>query len=277
MTNEKKIQSLWKLLDKARELKMENSSDPDFKVWKNLVERTLMKVFGDNSFEVLGFRKLIFFYNPRMYMLGDDFATDHLRCFRRDFEIAEKNILAYIEEFQEEPNEAENEIIGFANIKKVFISHSSLDKMIVEEIIDLLETIGLNTNQLFCSSFEGYGIDLGENFLDRIKEELDEEVLVLFILSTNFYNSPVCLCEMGATRIKTNEHIPIFVPPLEYENVKGVIPLTQGFIVNENLKFNLFKKKIEDLFNLSPIDNSSWERKRDKALKRINSALKDNS
>ena len=61
----------------------------------------------------------------------------------------------------------------------------------MEELIDLIETIGLKSTQIFCSSFEGYGIDLGENFLDRIKSELNEENLVLFILSENFYSSPV--------------------------------------------------------------------------------------
>ena len=129
-------------------------------------------------------------------------------------------------------------------------------------------------SQIFCSSFEGYGVDLGENFLERLKKELDSSVLVIFILSENFYSSPVSLCEMGATWIKTNQHIPILIPPFDFKNIQGVIPLTQGFNINETIKFNLFKESIERYFKLRPIDFSVWERKRDKIINRIISSLK---
>ncbi len=132
----------------------------------------------------------------------------------------------------------------------------------------------MRSDFIFCSSFEGYGIDLGENFLERIKNELNENILVLFILSQNFYESPISLCEMGATWIKTNEHIPILIPPFDFKDIQGVIPLTQGFKINDSLKLNLFKEKIQKLFGLAPIDNSSWERKRDRMLTRINVKLK---
>lgn len=281
MTTDKKIQLLEKLLEKASEIKRESSSDPDFKIWKNLVERTLMKIFGDDAFEVKEFRKLKFFYSPVISYLGDDHTSEHLRCFRRDFDTSKKLITSYLEELREEKiSESEEEKISESEIEpeshkstsiinKVFISHSSKDKANVEEIIDIIETIGLNSSQIFCSSFDGYGIDLGENFLERIKEELDVNILVLFVLSENFYQSPVCLCEMGATWIKTNEHIPIIIPPFDFKDIQGVIPLTQGFKINDSLKLNLFKEKIEKLFRLTPIDNSVWERKRDRNLARI--------
>lgn len=67
---------------------------------------------------------------------------------------------------------------------------------------------------------------------------------------------------MGATWIRANEHIPILIPPLKYEEIKGVIPLTQGFRSNESVKLNSFKNKIEKLFDLKPIQEASWERKR---------------
>lgn len=274
MTIDKEIVLLEKLLEKATEIKRESSSDPDFKIWKNLVERTLIKIFGDDSFEVKEFRKLKFFYSPVISFLGDDHTSEHLRCFRRDFDTSKKLISSYLEELREDSlSESKNEEIAqkaTSSINKVFISHSSADKTYVEEIIDLIETIGLNSSKIFCSSFDGYGIDLGENFLERIKEELDENILVLFVLSDSFYKSPVCLCEMGATWIKTREHIPILIPPFDFKDIQGVIPLTQGFKINDSLKLNLFKEKIEKLFGLTPIDNSVWERKRDRSLGRLN-------
>ena len=157
--------------------------------------------------------------------------------------------------------------------KKVFISHSSIDSDIVEKVIDTLEAIGVPSEQIFCSSFEGYGIKLGSDFLETIKNELNSKVLVLFILSSNFYSSIVSLCEMGATWVKTNEHIPILIPPFNYENVKGVIPTTHGMKINEKAKFNSLKEKVESFMELKPINFSAWERKRDNILKEIKAIL----
>jgi TIR domain len=276
MTIEYKIKQLEKLLEKSSEIKREDSDDPDFKIWRDLVLRTLMKIYGDNSHQVKQFRGLKFFYTPMMSYLGADHTAEHLRCFRADFATAKKYTTSLIEEFQDEakditdlavPNDSAN------SITKVFISHSSTDKDFVEELIDLLETIGLESTQIFCSSFAGYGIDLGQDFLARLREELDDRILVLFVLSKNFYASPISLCEMGATWVKTNEHIPILIPPFSFKDILGVIPLTQGFMIDDSLKLNLFKSKIEEIFSLTPIDYSTWERKRDRALARIKNMI----
>jgi len=279
MNTQEKIKLLGKLLEKAdSDVKREDSDDPDFKIWRNLVERTFIKIFGDKSHAVLQFRTLKFFYNPLLSYLGTDYSAEHLRCFRQDFITAKKFIASYIEEFQDElANDGTQEpakISVTTNINKVFISHSSADAKFVEELIDILETIGLSSANIFCSSFAGYGIGLGENFLERLRNELDDDILVLFVISENFYKSPISLCEMGATWIKTKEHIPILIPPFDFEDIQGVIPLTQGFKINDSLKLNLFREKIRDMFRLAPIDNSTWERKRDRMLGRVEALIK---
>lgn len=124
---------------------------------------------------------------------------------------------------------------------KIFISHSSLDSKYVEKIIDLLEIIGIPSEKIFCSSFEGYGVELGKNFLEHLKSELNNDVLVIFILSKNFYSSVVCLCEMGATWVKTNDHIPILIPPFNYDDMKGVIPTTHGMKIDDKERYNSLK------------------------------------
>ena len=43
----------------------------------------------------------------------------------------------------------------------------------------------------------------------------------------------------------------MLVPPFEFSDVKGVIPLTQGFKLNEPLKLNLFREKIQAVFELA--------------------------
>jgi hypothetical protein len=151
-------------------------------------------------------------------------------------------------------------------LNKVFISHSTKDSVYVFPIIELLEGIGIASEQIFCTSYEPYGIPLGENFLERIKAELNENVLVLFIFSSHFFNSPVSLCEMGATWVRSSTHIPILIPPFDFSKVKGVLPQTQGFKINVPEKLNTFKKQVQTLFNLKELDSTIWERKRKRFL-----------
>lgn len=273
-----KIRLLNKLLEKSEEVTVENSDDPTFKGWKNLVERTFIKVFGKDSMEFEHFSELLFFYRIMVSFGYEDNTADHLRCFREDFKMLINSIKQYIEELEEQqsilPTKVEMNIDN--SISKVFISHASKDFEIVEEMIEILETIGLDSNQIFCTSFEGYGIGLGDNFLDSIQSELSSDSLVIFMLSKNFYQSPVCLCEMGATWVLAKQHIPVLVPPLDYSDVKGVIPLTQGFKINEPLKLNLFKEKIEELFSVkNPMSMSTWERKRDRIVSRIEKSISE--
>lgn len=164
-------------------------------------------------------------------------------------------------------------ILIVLNMNKIFISHSSLDSKYVEKIIDLLETVGIPSEKFFCSSFEGYGVKLGSDFLAYLKNELDDDILVIFILSSNFYSSAICLCEMGATWIKTNAHIPILIPPFEYHDVKAVIPTIHGMKIDEKERYNTLKDIVEKNFQISPINNSIWERKRDNHLKQIKQLL----
>jgi len=110
--------------------------------------------------------------------------------------------------------------------------------------------------------------------LIKIKEELSSDSLVILVLSKNFYESPVCLCEMGATWVLAKEHIPVLVPPFDFSDMKGVIPLSQGLKINEPLKLNLLKEKIEKDFDLkTTMSSSTWERKRDRIVSRIDKSL----
>jgi len=276
---ERKIELLNKLIEKSKEIQSESDSNPKFKSWKNLVERTFVKLFGEKSVEVKQLNTLEFHYRG-MRIGGQDYSQTHRNYYKRSFDTLIQSIENYLEEFKEELGtipeiEENNELEDNNLITKIFISHSSKDSAIVEEVIEILESIGLNSTQIFCSSFNGYGIDYGDNFLERIKNELDNNALVLFILSENFYQSPVCLCEMGATWMKTNTHIPILIPPMSFKDIKGVIPLTQGFEINDASALTQFKGQIESVFSIKNIlNNSTWERKRDRIVNRINKEIK---
>lgn len=274
MSFQQKLQLLQQIIDTASEIKVKRSGDNTFQNWKNFTERTLVRIFGENSFEVSNFRKKRFYYSG-ITIGKNDYSKMHKDIFEKNLKSVLNDIQIYINEMGEDKKKSPlntNNMDKFPNsLNKVFISHSSKDSNVVEEIIEILESIGLNSTQIFCSSFKGYGIDLGENFLTRLRNELNQNILVIFMLSNNFYESPICLCEMGATWVKTNFHIPILIPPFSFNEIKGVFPLTQGLKVNDAEALNQLKDQIEQVFELeNTLTFSTWERKRNRILDRIN-------
>ncbi len=273
MKNEKKIALLQRLIEQSGQIAVRDSSDPIFTTWRNTVERVLARIYGADSTELAHFNQLRFFYQGIIMYLGEDYSREHREQFERDFKVAIESLKGFKAEFEDFPDLDEVESESLA-ISRLFISHSSKDLEYVEILVDLLESLGLSGDRIFCTSLEGYGIGLGEDFLDTIRDELRADTLVVFLLSKNFFDSPVCLCEMGATWVQTKEHIPILIPPFGFADVKGVIPTTQGFKINEPMKLNLLKEKIESTFGFkSNLTTSSWERKRDKAVTQLNEAI----
>lgn len=172
-------------------------------------------------------------------------------------------------------------ILGKDNKKKfskIFVSHYSGDKEIVGCVIELLEAIGFTHDNMFCSSFPSYDIPFGENSMEYIKNQFNSDVLALFILTKNFFERPICMCEMGAAWVKAGKSIPVVEPSLDYEEIKGVIKDRQGFKISDGEKLNSFYKMLIESFELTNLDMNVWLRKRDSFITRINALIsKDES
>lgn len=248
--------------------------DPIFKNWIEKFKRLVKKEFGDNSAELSSFNSITFWiwYSPG-YEGRDGITKEEYErnVFTKGLKEAELLLNDLIEEAE---GRTSLETSTQGKLSKIFISHSKKDKNIVEEIIDGLFLIGVESKQIFCTSIAGYGIELGEDFLERIKNELNGEVLVIFVLTENYYSSPVCLCEMGATWVQTKYHIPFVVPPFSFEDIKGVIPNTQGLKITDKFGWNSLKTKLEEKLEIAPKQSSIWENGRDKILTRLDNILR---
>jgi len=158
-------------------------------------------------------------------------------------------------------------------LKKVFISHSSKDKEVVISFIQILEVIGINPENIFCTSLEGYGTSLGNNFIEEIETRLDEDVLVFFMLSENFYKSPMCLIEMGAAWAKTKSQISVAITPFELGKMEGVFKHFQGIQIDNELHYDMLKETLEAKFDLEPKRPLVWTPKRNIFLNMIKQQL----
>jgi hypothetical protein len=261
---------LQQFINQAENLRGHNANTPEFNAWLDNVIRYLKKKYGSSSDEVRAIKKIQFF-NAQMVILGGDYENDEE--FRNGLQQAILTLRNYQDDFDDDAIAHKNNTYN-----KLFISHAKEDEAIVSEMINLLEAMGLTPSQIFCSSIEGYGVPLGKDFLDTLKKEISNNVLVLFILTNNFYKSPFCLCEMGASWVLTNEQIPIIIPPFTFDDIDGVLPKnTQGLSINNGLKLNTLREKILETFNLPQQTMSIWEKKRDQSINIINNLISESS
>lgn len=163
---------------------------------------------------------------------------------------------------------------------KIFISHSSRDLAFVQPLVELFEHIGLNPENMFCSSVAGYNVPLDSNIYNYLKEQFQSyDLRVIFILSENYYNSPASLNEMGAAWVLQHKYTSILTPQFDFRDVKGVIDQMRISIKLDSEKYEL-KARLNELrdmlvdeigLKLSPSSQNIWERHRDEFVDKVNS------
>lgn len=115
---------------------------------------------------------------------------------------------------------------------KIFISHSSKDTFVCD-FVSYLTSLGINSNEIFCSSLEGQGVNNGQRINDSVKTAFNDSKLIIYLISHNFLDSNYCIQELGALwAINELKHYFIF----KFEDVKND-ELT-GFI-DSSYKYNV--------------------------------------
>lgn len=175
-----------------------------------------------------------------------------------------------IEMFNDE--KADN-VVNKSKPSKIFISHSTNDADYTKAIVELLEDIGLDENQIFCSSLREYGIKIGEDIYERLKKEFDTYNLwVFFILSDNYYKSAASLNEMGAAWVLQKEYLSVLLPEFDFKNIQGAInPNKIGIKLNSSdiiPTLNDLKNEVCNKFECT-ISQNRWERVRNDFIMKI--------
>lgn len=150
--------------------------------------------------------------------------------------------------------------------KKVFISHSSKDSAYAVTFTELLKNFGFQEKDIFCSSDYPTGVNYGERIFERLKSELLDGPVMIYLLSKNYYESVICLNEMGASWMMSEDHYPITLPKFDVNDIEGAISqdrlsLVAGEEFQETDLFRLIREvsssaKIDwpEYVELSPIE-----------------------
>lgn len=166
--------------------------------------------------------------------------------------------------------------------KKVFISHASKDVSAVKHIVELLELIGFDENNMFCSSIEPYGIPTGMDIYEYLQKQFrDFDLHVIFVLSNNYYNSAACLNEMGAAWVLSCSKTVMLLPGFNFSDIDGAInprkiaiqfkPGMDGTdLYNMKSRINGFIDEMAQLTNNKPNKPHIREEKRDSFINAMN-------
>ena len=195
--------------------------------------------------------------------------------FRRNFLNNSANITNDIyhkvnERFKKEANN-QNQLNGEKS-PLLFISHSTedYDSCFVKELIKLLETIGLNQSNMFCSSHPSYWIKDGDIYDALLSKFVNHNIFVLFVQSPRFFNSPISLNEMGAAWVLKTKYWSILTNDFGFDDMRGVANDSKITIKVDNDKaryrLNDLKDCILEFFGLDDVDSNTWDYSKDNFL-----------
>lgn len=119
---------------------------------------------------------------------------------------------------------------------KVFISHCSKDKPIIDEFVDkvLRLSCGFKTSEIIYTSREDTGVGLGDGIPQFIKENLLSSSLVLFMISDNYKQSEVCLNEMGAAWALEKKIVSVVLPHCSFDSLGWLTSLEKAVKMNSS-------------------------------------------
>lgn len=153
------------------------------------------------------------------------------------------------------------QLLGKPYYHKVFISHSSEDKELVDDFVDkvLRLSCGLNTTDIIYTSRQTTGVNLGDSIPEYIKTNLQTCSLVLFMISPNYKQSEVCLNEMGAAWALNKKTISILLPGVSFKSLGWLTSLDKAIKIDDSEGLD----KLASTLCRKNLDITDWNRQKE--------------
>lgn len=249
-----------------------NNLSNDFTLWVRRSLEILKCYLGENSSVV---NEEFSTSEPRYWM---NFKNSGITCLNNNLTTLRSCLerIDYLEAKAENCHDS-NKLSKLQDDKpyKVFISHSGEDIAFVNELVKLLEFLGVDTPQkLLCSSIKGYQIPTSEDFAEYILKQFYDYNLFVIIVHSHYYSSPYSLNEMGAAWVLKTDCFSFLVKGFEYNDMEGVINQraisVKVDVDDAGARLNELKNKLVSLFKPQGVNESRWETLRDEFLEKVN-------
>ena len=140
--------------------------------------------------------------------------------------------------------------------RKLFISQSSEDKIIVNGFIKEILKIGcgFKDSDIFCT-LDPTVIRTGDDFREKIVENMKSCDFILLFISGNYLQSEVCQNEMGAAWAIENKRIlPFVLPNTKFKDMGFLNEVKQGASIADKRKLDEFYNEVCGYYGIS----SDW-------------------
>lgn len=144
--------------------------------------------------------------------------------------------------------------IDKSNKKKFFISHSSNDKFIVNGFIKEILKVGceFRDDDIFCT-LDTSSIRTGDDFREKIIENMRECDYIFLFVSENYNQSDVCKNEMGAAwALKGKRILPFILPGVSFEQMGFLNIVKQGALITDTEKLDELYQELCDNYEMQP-------------------------
>ncbi len=156
------------------------------------------------------------------------------------------------------------------NSRKIFISHSSKDKDIVEKFVDhiLQLGIGIKAEDIFCTSIEEMGVRNGEDIRRHIQANIRNVDYAFLLISKNYKASEICINEMGAVWAYDSNVRLYLLPDVDFDKIGWLCDTRKADMINSSIALDTLHKEIIGYFELPDMD--TWSRQRETFLSYVN-------
>jgi len=126
------------------------------------------------------------------------------------------------------------------NRKKIFISHSSVDKTIITDFVEhvLILGLGIKQEEIAYTSEEPLGVIPGEDITKYIKDNIINASIVLIMISPNYKYSEICLNEMGAAWALNKTSISVLLPGVDFNQLGWLKSMEKAVSMADKAQLN---------------------------------------
>ena len=153
-----------------------------------------------------------------------------------------------------------------ASSHRIFISHSSKDKAIVEDFVNhiLMLGIGIESTDIFCTSIEEMNIKNGEDIRRHIHKNIIGSEYSILLLSDNYKASEICQNEMGAVWIGSAIVRYFLLPNYTAEKIGWLVNPNQAETITNAVALDNLRIELSKNFNLN--ETGIWSSQREQFL-----------
>jgi len=149
----------------------------------------------------------------------------------------------------------------------VFISHRGSQVDFVTALVNLLNNCGFTKENLFCSSVPGFNIDLDEDIIETLRKKfVNYDIYVVYVFSTDFFDSAYCLNEMGAAWVLQVGYSIIVTTDMDESKIDGVVSKTRTCVSFKDNNLQVLSRMIQlrnkllSFAGLPKVDETDWNR-----------------